>query len=115
MRGQDLAVARDLTRLGASVMLIGQDLPDGSGELVFRLPLHVTFSDFGTATRFTTPQVHQQSILPIHSRFHVDYFPSMSMTRSERSQDTTLAEFHFRNKNEIVVDKLMFAIKLSRE
>ena len=38
MRGQDLAVARDLTRLGASVMLIGQDLPDGAGELVFRLP-----------------------------------------------------------------------------
>src|SRR5207253_5951296 len=38
MRGQDLAVARDLTRLGASVMLIGQDLPDDAGELVFRLP-----------------------------------------------------------------------------
>jgi glucosamine--fructose-6-phosphate aminotransferase (isomerizing) len=38
MRGQDLAVARDLTRLGASVMLIGQGLPDDAGELVFRLP-----------------------------------------------------------------------------
>jgi glucosamine--fructose-6-phosphate aminotransferase (isomerizing) len=38
MRGQDLAVARDLTRLGASVMLIGQDLPDDAGKLVFRLP-----------------------------------------------------------------------------
>src|SRR6266404_3196288 len=38
MRGQDLAVARDLTRLGASVMLIGQDLPDDAGELIFRLP-----------------------------------------------------------------------------
>ena len=28
MREQDLAVARDLKRLGASVMLIGQDLPE---------------------------------------------------------------------------------------
>jgi len=38
MRGQDLAVARDLMRLGASVMLIGQDLPEDAGNLVFRLP-----------------------------------------------------------------------------
>jgi len=38
MRGQDLAVARDLRRLGASVMLIGQDIPEDAGDLVFRLP-----------------------------------------------------------------------------
>jgi glucosamine--fructose-6-phosphate aminotransferase (isomerizing) len=38
MRGQDLAVARDLRRLGASVMLIGQDLPEDAGDLVLRLP-----------------------------------------------------------------------------
>jgi fructoselysine-6-P-deglycase FrlB-like protein len=38
MRGQDLAVARDLMRLGASVMLIGQDIPANAGDLVFRLP-----------------------------------------------------------------------------
>lgn len=38
MRGQDLAVARDLRRLGASVMLIGQNLPEDSGDLVFQLP-----------------------------------------------------------------------------
>ena len=38
MRGQDLAVARDLMRLGASVMLIGQELPEDAGDLVFRLP-----------------------------------------------------------------------------
>jgi glucosamine--fructose-6-phosphate aminotransferase (isomerizing) len=38
MRGPDLAVARDLRRLGASVMLIGQDLPEDAGDLVFRLP-----------------------------------------------------------------------------
>ncbi len=38
MRGQDLAVARDLKRLGASVMLIGQDLRENDGDLVFRLP-----------------------------------------------------------------------------
>ncbi len=38
MRGQDLAVARDLRRLGASVMLIGQNLPSEAGDLVFRLP-----------------------------------------------------------------------------
>ena len=38
MRGQDLTVARDLKRLGASVMLIGQDLNEDAGDLVFRLP-----------------------------------------------------------------------------
>jgi glutamine---fructose-6-phosphate transaminase (isomerizing) len=38
MREQDLAVARDLGRLGASVMLIGQHLPGDAAELVFRLP-----------------------------------------------------------------------------
>ena len=38
MREEDLAVARDLARLGASVMLIGQDLPEHGGDLVFQLP-----------------------------------------------------------------------------
>jgi glucosamine--fructose-6-phosphate aminotransferase (isomerizing) len=38
MRRQDLAVARDLRGLGASVMLIGQDLPEQAGDLVFQLP-----------------------------------------------------------------------------
>jgi glucosamine--fructose-6-phosphate aminotransferase (isomerizing) len=38
MRGQDLAVARDLRRLGASVMLIGQDLAKDAGDLVLQLP-----------------------------------------------------------------------------
>jgi glucosamine--fructose-6-phosphate aminotransferase (isomerizing) len=38
MRGQDLAVARDLKRLGASVMLIGQDVTEDAGDLVFHLP-----------------------------------------------------------------------------
>src|SRR5882672_5904763 len=38
MRGQDLAVARDLRRLKASVMLIGQNLPKDAGDLVFELP-----------------------------------------------------------------------------
>ncbi len=38
MRAQDLSVARDLRRLGASVMLIGQDLPADAGDLVFQLP-----------------------------------------------------------------------------
>jgi glucosamine--fructose-6-phosphate aminotransferase (isomerizing) len=38
MRGQDLAVARDLRQLGASVMLIGRDLPKDAGNLVFQLP-----------------------------------------------------------------------------
>ena len=38
MRGQDLAVARDLRHLGASVMLIGRDLPQDAGNVVFQLP-----------------------------------------------------------------------------
>jgi glucosamine--fructose-6-phosphate aminotransferase (isomerizing) len=38
MRGQDLAVARDLRKLGASVMLIGRDLPKDAGDLMFQLP-----------------------------------------------------------------------------
>lgn len=38
MREQDLAVARDLRQLGASVMLIGQKLPEDAGDLVFQLP-----------------------------------------------------------------------------
>ena len=38
MREQDLAVARDLRQLGASAMLIGQQLPDDAGDLVFQLP-----------------------------------------------------------------------------
>jgi len=38
MREQDLALARDLRKLGASVMLIGQKVPDDAGDLVFQLP-----------------------------------------------------------------------------
>jgi len=38
MRGQDLAVAQDLRQLGASVMLIGQDLPEDAGDLVLQVP-----------------------------------------------------------------------------
>jgi glucosamine--fructose-6-phosphate aminotransferase (isomerizing) len=38
MRGQDLAVARDLRKLGAAVMLIGQNVPQDAGDLVFQLP-----------------------------------------------------------------------------
>ena len=38
MREQDLAVAGDLVRLGASLMIIGQDLPARSPGLAFRLP-----------------------------------------------------------------------------
>ena len=38
MREQDLAVARDLRQLGASVMLIGQRLPKNAADLVFQLP-----------------------------------------------------------------------------
>jgi len=38
MRKQDLAVARDLGRLGASVMLIGQDVSESAADLAFRLP-----------------------------------------------------------------------------
>jgi glutamine---fructose-6-phosphate transaminase (isomerizing) len=38
MREEDLAVARDLRRLGASVMLIGQNLPDVAADLVLPIP-----------------------------------------------------------------------------
>jgi glutamine---fructose-6-phosphate transaminase (isomerizing) len=38
MRRQDLAVARDLRKLGAAVMLIGQNVPQDAGDLVFQLP-----------------------------------------------------------------------------
>jgi fructoselysine-6-P-deglycase FrlB-like protein len=38
MRDQDLSVARDLRELGASVMLIGENLPPKAGDLVFQLP-----------------------------------------------------------------------------
>ncbi len=38
MREQDLAVARDLRKLGARVMLIGQRLPADAGDLIFQLP-----------------------------------------------------------------------------
>jgi glucosamine--fructose-6-phosphate aminotransferase (isomerizing) len=38
MRKQDLALARDLRKLGARVMLIGQRLPEDAGDLVFQLP-----------------------------------------------------------------------------
>jgi glucosamine--fructose-6-phosphate aminotransferase (isomerizing) len=38
MREQDLSVARDLRELGASVMLVGEDLPRDAGDLVCQLP-----------------------------------------------------------------------------
>jgi glucosamine--fructose-6-phosphate aminotransferase (isomerizing) len=38
MRPQDLAVARDLGKLAAHVMLIGRDLPQDAGDLVFQVP-----------------------------------------------------------------------------
>jgi glucosamine--fructose-6-phosphate aminotransferase (isomerizing) len=38
MRSQDLAVARDLRKLAARVMLIGRDLPQDAGDLVFQAP-----------------------------------------------------------------------------
>ncbi|MGA7907947.1 MAG: SIS domain-containing protein [Candidatus Sulfotelmatobacter sp.] len=38
MRDQDLAVARDLKRMGGSVMLIGQHLAPDAADLVFELP-----------------------------------------------------------------------------
>jgi len=38
MREQDIAVARDLRKLGAQVMTIGTDLPADSGDLVFEVP-----------------------------------------------------------------------------
>jgi glucosamine--fructose-6-phosphate aminotransferase (isomerizing) len=38
MRQQDLALVRDLRQLDASVMLVGYDLPEDAGDLVFQLP-----------------------------------------------------------------------------
>jgi glucosamine--fructose-6-phosphate aminotransferase (isomerizing) len=38
MRAQDLSVAADLRRLGASVMVIGQEISSAEGDLVFALP-----------------------------------------------------------------------------
>jgi fructoselysine-6-P-deglycase FrlB-like protein len=38
MREQDLSVAVDLRRFGASVMLVGQDVPERAGDLVFQIP-----------------------------------------------------------------------------
>jgi fructoselysine-6-P-deglycase FrlB-like protein len=38
MREQDLAVARDLKKLGASVMLMGSGIAKDAGDLVFELP-----------------------------------------------------------------------------
>jgi fructoselysine-6-P-deglycase FrlB-like protein len=38
MQEQDLALARDLRKLGAQVMVIGQRLPADAGDLVFQLP-----------------------------------------------------------------------------
>jgi glutamine---fructose-6-phosphate transaminase (isomerizing) len=38
MRDQDLALARDLRKLGAGVMLIGQRLPTDAADLAFNLP-----------------------------------------------------------------------------
>jgi glucosamine--fructose-6-phosphate aminotransferase (isomerizing) len=38
MRSQDLELARDLRRLGARVMLIGQGLAESDGDCVLRLP-----------------------------------------------------------------------------
>lgn len=38
MREQDLATARDLQKLGSSVMLIGQKVPEGIADLTLQLP-----------------------------------------------------------------------------
>jgi glutamine---fructose-6-phosphate transaminase (isomerizing) len=38
MREEDLAVARDLGKLGASVMVIGQNLREDAGDLVLQIP-----------------------------------------------------------------------------
>src|SRR5207244_9674131 len=37
-RKEDLKLAHDLRRLGAKVLLVGRDLPEGAGDLVFNLP-----------------------------------------------------------------------------
>jgi len=39
MREQDLSVAHDLRELGASVMLIGEKLPEDAGDLVCQVPI----------------------------------------------------------------------------
>ncbi len=39
MRDQDLSVAHDLRKLGASVMLVGENIPRNAGDLVFQLPM----------------------------------------------------------------------------
>jgi glutamine---fructose-6-phosphate transaminase (isomerizing) len=38
MRDQDLSVAHDLRKLGASVMLVGENLPRDAGDLVCQPP-----------------------------------------------------------------------------
>jgi glucosamine--fructose-6-phosphate aminotransferase (isomerizing) len=38
VRDQDLAIAHDLRGLGASVMLVGCDIPEGASDLVFSIP-----------------------------------------------------------------------------
>jgi hypothetical protein len=38
MRDQDLSMAQDLRKLGASLMLIGENLPHDAGDLVCQLP-----------------------------------------------------------------------------
>ena len=38
LRERDLAVTRDLRKVGASVMLIGHDVPEEAADLVFQLP-----------------------------------------------------------------------------
>ena len=39
MRQEDFAVARDLKKLGASVMLVGHQVPEDAGDLVLQMPL----------------------------------------------------------------------------
>jgi glucosamine--fructose-6-phosphate aminotransferase (isomerizing) len=38
LRAEDFEVAKDLRKLGAAVMLIGEGLPDDAGDLIFSLP-----------------------------------------------------------------------------
>lgn len=38
MREQDLATTRDLRKLGACVMLIGHNVPEDAGDLIFQIP-----------------------------------------------------------------------------